>query len=404
VRVELPEHERLALGVREEEQLVDERGQLRQLDVVQLAQHLGEQVAPRRLLERHLAQRLRHARHRRGVPRRLDERTDRVLDDLRAVVHLVAVLERDAALVDGREQPEALGQEHVRLGGAAARAGAQRRLQAAQDDLDQVKQRLGVEVLELGDEPVGAPLGHLGGQCVGRQGADQAARHRIEPRHIRLVGGTLKGGRQQRGQVRVHVLALDQPGQVAPGGLVQGCGGRGLLALDREGLAGRSKADCVSGDTTVKPEACESGGVMWHPSRGHPGRPTAAPGLTAPAVSPHAWAGVASSRAACWSQRRGAKREVLPHPAVTRVARSRSSRSPLGADVSPGFSTSLRLATNVSCGRGCAVCCWRYPLLRSCVRVLRSAVGWGAWYPPGWRRRWHQRCLDSDSPSRRRIP
>ena len=54
VRVELPEHERLALGVREEEQLVDERGQLRQLDVVQLAQHLGEQVAPRRLLERHL--------------------------------------------------------------------------------------------------------------------------------------------------------------------------------------------------------------------------------------------------------------------------------------------------------------------------------------------------------------
>ena len=42
VRVELPEHERLALGVREEEQLVDERGQLRQLDVVQLAQYLGD--------------------------------------------------------------------------------------------------------------------------------------------------------------------------------------------------------------------------------------------------------------------------------------------------------------------------------------------------------------------------
>ena len=99
MRVELPEHERLALGVREEEQLVDERGQLRQLDVVQLAQHLGEQVAPRRLLERHLAQRLRHARHRRVVPRRLDERTDRVLDDLRAVA-LRYVLRNRRAICD----------------------------------------------------------------------------------------------------------------------------------------------------------------------------------------------------------------------------------------------------------------------------------------------------------------
>ena len=43
VRVELPEHERLALGVREEEQLVDERGQLRQLDVVQLAQQAAHE-------------------------------------------------------------------------------------------------------------------------------------------------------------------------------------------------------------------------------------------------------------------------------------------------------------------------------------------------------------------------
>ena len=181
------------------------------------------------------------------MPRRLDQAAHSVLDDLRAVVDLAAVLERDAALVDGGEQPEALGEDAVRLGGAAA-ARAQRGLEPAQDQLHQLEQARRVELLELGDEPVGAPLGHLVGQRAGRQRVDQAARHRLEPRDEALLRRALEGGGQQRGQVRAHALALDELDQVRARGVVHRAGGRGLLVLHCQGLPGR-EAGAVSRPT-----------------------------------------------------------------------------------------------------------------------------------------------------------
>lgn len=94
-----------------------------------------------------VAQHHREADHRVGGPRHALELRRDVGDDAVAITHLDAAAQLEVAALDGAQQPEALGEQVVRLGRAAA--GAQGVAQPAQNVLGQLDELLGAKVVEL---------------------------------------------------------------------------------------------------------------------------------------------------------------------------------------------------------------------------------------------------------------
>ena len=168
VRIERAQYARLALSVREQQQLIHERGHLRGLYLGEPRAHLAHELPARRRGQVDVAQYRCERYERRGRPLRAQHGAQRVCDDTIAVLDDRAPVRhrRRRAAVEGCEERED-GREQVE--GARRRRQLQRCAEAAEHAVEQCDQRACAECLQLTDRPVS----HFFGGCVGGVAAIQ---------------------------------------------------------------------------------------------------------------------------------------------------------------------------------------------------------------------------------------